>query len=151
MTLCDRWRAVKKLNVTVETATKRPWPWSWVWSQKQSCRPSLHRTFSPSRPGYLLCRLPEVSWVGEPAVQLGQLLQHVGQLGEGGPLPQVVGPAGREDFLGAQQQQWAEQRPSPAWPCWLFISGLVNSQWPPCRGWSPPGPSWCPPRCPPAR
>lgn len=40
--------------------------------------------------------------MGEPAVELGQLLQHVGQLGEGGSLPQVVGPAGREDFLRAQ-------------------------------------------------
>lgn len=53
-------------------------------------------------PGYLLCRLPEVPWVGEPAVQLGQLLQHVSQLREGGSVPQVVGPAGREDFLRAQ-------------------------------------------------
>lgn len=49
--------------------------------------------------GYLLCRLPEVSRVGQPAVEFGQLLQHVGQLGEGGPLSQVVGPAGREDLL----------------------------------------------------
>lgn len=39
--------------------------------------------------------------MGEPAVQLGQLLQHVGQLSEGGPVPQVVRPAGREDFLRA--------------------------------------------------
>lgn len=49
--------------------------------------------------GYLLCRLPEVSGVRQPAVQLGQLLQHVGQLGEGGPVPQVVGPAGGQDLL----------------------------------------------------
>lgn len=63
----------------------------------------MPRTFASwARPGYLLCRLPEVSRVGEPAVQLGQLLQHVGQLSEGGPVPQVVRPAGREDFLRAQ-------------------------------------------------
>lgn len=49
--------------------------------------------------GYLLCGLPEVSGVRQPAVQLGQLLQHVGQLGEGGPVPQVVGPAGGQDLL----------------------------------------------------
>lgn len=49
--------------------------------------------------GYLLCRLPEVSRVGQPAVELGQLLQHVGQLGESRPLSQVVSPAGREDLL----------------------------------------------------
>lgn len=49
--------------------------------------------------GYLLCRLPEVSRVGQPAVEFGQLLQHVGQLGESWPLSQVVSPAGREDLL----------------------------------------------------
>lgn len=52
--------------------------------------------------GYLLCRLPEVSGVRQPAVQLGQLLQHVGQLGEGRPVPQVVRPAGGENLLRAQ-------------------------------------------------
>lgn len=56
----------------------------------------------PSLSGYLLCRLPEVSGVRQPAVQLGQLLQHVGQLGEGRPLSQVVRPAGREDLLRTQ-------------------------------------------------
>lgn len=53
-------------------------------------------------PGYLLCRLPEVSGVRQPAVQLGQLLQHVGQLGESRPVPQVVRPAGGEDLLRGQ-------------------------------------------------
>jgi len=48
---------------------------------------------------YLLCRLPEVSWVGQSAVEFGQLLQHVSQLGEGGPVSQVIRPAGREDLL----------------------------------------------------
>lgn len=52
--------------------------------------------------GYLLCRLPEVSGVRQPAVQLGQLLQHVGQLGEGRPVPQVVRPAGGENLLRGQ-------------------------------------------------
>lgn len=59
--------------------------------------------------GYLLCRLPEVSGVRQPAVQLGQLLQHVGQLGEGGPVPQVVGPAGGQDLLkggDSQESAW---------------------------------------------
>lgn len=96
--------------------------------QATQCTPSpAHlvppRTFvSWARPGYLLCRLPEVSRVGEPAVQLGQLLQHVGQLSEGGPVPQVVRPAGREDFLRAQAEAVSET----LWPlsprlC-LFIS-----------------------------
>lgn len=43
---------------------------------------------------YILCGFPEVSRVREPAVELGQLLQHVGQLRERGPLTQVVSPAG---------------------------------------------------------
>lgn len=43
---------------------------------------------------YILCRFPEVSRVRKPAVELGQLLQHVGQLRERGPLAQVVSPAG---------------------------------------------------------
>lgn len=48
---------------------------------------------------YLLCRLPEVSRVRQPAVEFGQLLQHICQLGEGRPFPQIVRPAGREDVL----------------------------------------------------
>ena len=48
---------------------------------------------------YVLSGFPEVSGVGEPPVELGQLLQHVRQLGEGGPLPQVVRPARRQDLL----------------------------------------------------
>lgn len=62
--------------------------------------------------GYLLCRLPEVSGVGQPAVEFGQLLQHVGQLGEGGPVSQVVRPAGREDLLRRQDSlESAQCRP----------------------------------------
>lgn len=68
---------------------------------------------SPGRPGYLLCRLPEVARVREPAVQLGQLLQHVGQLSEGGPVPQVVGPAGREDFLRVEAAAVSEAAADP--------------------------------------
>lgn len=40
-----------------------------------------------------------MSRVGEPPVQLGQLLQHAHQQGEAGPLLQVESPAGRQDLL----------------------------------------------------
>lgn len=83
-----------------------------------------------ARPGYLLCRLPEVSRVGEPAVQLGQLLQHVGQLSEGGPVPQVVRPAGREDFLRAQAAAVSEPcgRPDAAALALYQRTRQLNSQ-----------------------
>lgn len=44
-------------------------------------------------------RLPKVPRVGEPPVQLGQLLQHVHQQAEAGSLLQVESPAGRQDLL----------------------------------------------------
>lgn len=81
--------------------------------------------------GYLLCRLPEVSGVRQPAVQLGQLLQHVGQLGEGGPVPQVVGPAGGQDLLRGQPGVRLALR------LWLLLHGCTNtldSQTLPCPG-----------------
>lgn len=124
----------------------------------------------PSLSGYLLCRLPEVSGVRQPAVQLGQLLQHVGQLGEGRPLSQVVRPAGREDLLRTQTnlesmysahdisapllEQWVDRwQNEHALFNWTTdtLALCLNSQWPPCRGWSPPRPSLCPLRSPPAR
>lgn len=52
--------------------------------------------------GYLLSRLPEVPRVGEPPIQLGQLLQHFHQQGEAGPLLDVESPAGRQDLLQAE-------------------------------------------------
>ena len=55
--------------------------------------------------GYLLSRLPEVPRVREPPVQLGQLLQHVHQQGEAGPLLQVEGPAGGQDLLQGEMPQ----------------------------------------------
>lgn len=51
---------------------------------------------------YLLCRLPEVSRMRQSAVKLGQLLQHVGQLGERWPVSVVKRPAGREDLLWSE-------------------------------------------------
>lgn len=71
--------------------------------------------------GYLLCRLPEVSGVRQPAVQLGQLLQHVGQLGEGRPVPQVVRPAGGENLL--RGQPWVSV---PQWD-WRMVLLLHHS------------------------
>lgn len=48
---------------------------------------------------YSLSRLPEVPWVGEAAVELWQLFKHFHEDSEAGPLAEVEGPAGREDFL----------------------------------------------------
>lgn len=59
----------------------------------------------------------------EPTVQLGQLLQHVGQLREGGPVPQVVRPAGREDFLRAQAPAVREVAANPG----SFISAKSST------------------------
>lgn len=55
----------------------------------------------PERPplGYVLAGLPEVTRVGQPPVQLGQSLQHVGQLGEGHPVFSFLRPAGGQDLL----------------------------------------------------
>lgn len=47
----------------------------------------------------LLRRLPEVPRVGEAAVALWQFLQHVHELGEGGALLLLVGPAEEQDVL----------------------------------------------------
>lgn len=38
-------------------------------------------------------------WVGEAAVELWQLFKHFHEDSEAGPLAEVEGPAGREDFL----------------------------------------------------
>lgn len=52
---------------------------------------------------YVLCGLPEVSRVRQPAVEFGEFLQHVRELGEGRPAVRVRGPAGREDLLVRQR------------------------------------------------
>ena len=86
----------------------------------------------PSLSGYLLCRLPEVSGVRQPAVQFGQLLQHVGQLGEGRPLSQVVRPAGREDLLRTHtnlQSMYSSKRSTGAHD----ISAPLNQRLITCR------------------
>lgn len=54
---------------------------------------------------YLLSRLPKVPGMGEPPVQLGQLLQHVHQQAEAGSLLQVESPARRQDLL--QRALWS--------------------------------------------
>lgn len=48
--------------------------------------------------------LLEVSGVGQPAVQLGESLQHSRQLGEGGPVARLRGPAGRQDLLSDENK-----------------------------------------------
>lgn len=48
---------------------------------------------------YLLCRLPEMSGVRQAAVSLWQFLQHVHELGEGGPLFLFKGPAEEKNVL----------------------------------------------------
>lgn len=48
--------------------------------------------------GYILCRLPEVSGVRQPTVELGKFFKHVCDLGERGPHLQTIRPTGREDF-----------------------------------------------------
>lgn len=45
--------------------------------------------------GYILSRLPEVSGMRQPAVQLGKPLQHACQLGERWPVVCLGRPAGR--------------------------------------------------------
>lgn len=69
------------------------------------------RSGSPRQ--YLLSRLPKVPRVGEPPVELGQLLQHVHQQAEAGSLLQVESPAGRQDLL--QKKHWS-------W--WLKLVGI---------------------------
>lgn len=54
---------------------------------------------------YLLSGLPKVPRVGEPPVQLGQLLQHVHQQAEAGSLLQVESPAGRQDLLQKKKKK----------------------------------------------
>ena len=70
-----------------------------------SSLPSPPLTLSPFPSlGSVLGRLPEVSGVRESAVELGEFLQHLGQLGEGGPLSLVVRPARRQDLLGGEDR-----------------------------------------------
>lgn len=86
------------------------------------CPVSSHH---PSLLGYPLCRFPEVSRVRQPAVELRQLLQHVGQLGERRPLPQVVSPAGRKDLLRQEvtlcQHTWRSTE-----PCSVSLREMIN-------------------------
>lgn len=65
---------------------------------------------------YILCGFPEVSRVRESAVELGQFLQHVGQLRECGSLAQVVRPAGWQDLLRA----WVTQEKGVDWHLWIL-------------------------------
>lgn len=48
---------------------------------------------------HLLCRLPEMPGVRQAAVPLRQFLQHVHELGEGGPLLLFEGPAEEKNVL----------------------------------------------------
>lgn len=72
-------------------------------NKRDQKRHSIHvQCLHVLQPKYLLCRLPEMPGVGQPAIEFGQLLQHVSQLSEGGPFPQVVRPAGGQDLLKPQ-------------------------------------------------
>jgi hypothetical protein len=65
---------------------------------------------------------------GSRVVPGSEEIQHLGQLGEGGPLPRVVRPAGRQDLLGREERETGSEPPggTQAWAGSLYHENDLN-------------------------